>query len=151
MQRTDSRDSANFFPVDKAESVILTAALAQKKIDIGDQPNLRNVFIIGVEIHNFAQVPITPDGDANITAVDFSKGFLTLAYNKKENIQALPLTTLNRPLNDGRILSINRKVIDFPKSFISFPDGIATAGNVFMTFYYRELTQEEEKEVLRGY
>ena len=147
-----SRDSANFFPVDKAEKMVLNfGQIGQKKQTFDDNPNLRNVFIIGCEVHSITDVTTTPDGNAMMPLVDMKKGFLTLVYDKRENVDSLPLLSLNRPLNDGKILSINRKVIDFPKSFVNFSDGGVSVANtnVFLTFYYRELTKEEEKEILR--
>jgi hypothetical protein len=120
-----------------------------QNINIQDYPQLRDVYITGIEIFDINQLTVSPSGK---TVVSDLKG-LTITLMDKFNMEMIyqyPCFDLN-PANVG---GFYRDFKPFPlqltKSFITVLDAVTVAANesVILNIYY--LTEKDLKNEMRN-
>lgn len=124
-------------------SVTLTAGSTQTKIPFPDQPQLRGVFLQGID---FPFITNDIYGKATLNTYDqaLNTSFLTLYFEGKENVRQMPLPELmsNRYANyynqNGTLGFFNQQIV-WPKCYISLGTPYPAAGidlNYTFSIYY---------------
>jgi len=117
--------------------VLIPANATATKFMIPDQPNLRNMKIMGVEAYTIDVTPASPlSGTAVISATDLKKIYLTLQDNAGDQfINLLPLGTLKSIQSEGEFPNIERdfksftgQIVNYPKSFLTMSSALANGG-----------------------
>jgi hypothetical protein len=123
----------------KAETVSLKMTnTTTLKYLFGDIEKLRGVFIRAVEFFKVGSVARSWDDLAVVNDVVFNKAAMTLSIKGTEDISRIPLYCTTRDVNNGTPLLLDWLQVDFPKSFIDFPNATGTVANeaFYCVFYY---------------
>lgn len=101
---------------------------------------MNNKKIVAVETFNATQVSKSPNGESVVSASDAAMGFLTLDVGGNQNIQQLPLQSLNVAVNGGHLREFDNLVINQDKCFVSFstPSELTAGEAVLINFYYTD-------------
>ena len=132
-------------PVIKCDmiSVTLTAGSTQTKIPFPDQPQLRGVFLQGIDFP-YINYDIYGKATLNEDSVALTTSFLTLYFDGKENVRQIPLTELTsntnaRVYNQNGALGFFNQQIVWPKCYITLSAPFPAAGydlNYTFSIYY---------------
>lgn len=123
-------------------SVTLTAGSTQTRIPFPDQPQLREMFLQGIDF------PYITTDYYNQTTVNqdpsyLTTSYLTLYFDGKENVQQMPLPELTSATNarvynqNGTLGFFNQRIV-WPKCFITLAASNPPVSDVVYTFavYY---------------
>jgi hypothetical protein len=114
-------------------------ASTQLRVQFNDIPYLRNNFIDSIEVFTVTDMPLSPSGNAVITAANLKGAFLTLWVTDEvrgagEYIQLLPLSVLhylqnsaNDPFERNPFL-LNNRVISWDKCYITLAAALGNSG-----------------------
>jgi len=124
----------------KSETIELEVA-AQTKF--GDIEILRGRTITAIEFFKVGEVPKTPTQKDVADDTAFQTAFLELRQRGTEiPVSNLPLATMNRPRNDGRMTNFNPTVYDWVNSKVICADPAAVTANANKFFlcvvYYQD-------------
>ena len=120
-------------------SVTLTANSTQTKIPFPDQPQLRDVFLQGIDFPYILN-DYFGNGTVNQNLSYVTTSFLTLFFEGRENVQQIPLAELCSNTQSGIAYNINgslgffnQKII-WPKCFITMSGSNDPVTDVVFTF-----------------
>lgn len=116
---------------------------SQKRIQFDDNPNLRNVLVLGVSVREVSEIPNAPNGQP---LEDPKSAFFTFVQNNTEQVfSQLPVIEAMPKYNNGNKLELKGHYINFPKSYVEFSQAFTpTPGNALvMTFYYAPIKHED--------
>ncbi len=134
-------DPSNIFHVENNELVSLEIrSIAVAKHLFLDQPHLRNKLITAIDFHKKASVAVDINGKALINADAVKDGFLVLHIEGRERV-TLPLSSLIRADNNGRVFPLGLFDVDWSKSYAFFGsvgDLVINEVLLFSIFYEEE-------------
>lgn len=112
-------------------SIVVPAGSTAVTYNWGNQDLLRGKQITSIQAIN-SNVPVSPDGSANLNAAAFAKGFLNLVYAKgtRQDVMQYPLRYLDPQLNFGVIILFNKVVVVPSKCTVQFGNNTSFAALV---------------------
>ena len=87
------------------------------KFTFPDIENLRGKKVKIIDIPSVTELTVTPLGHANVNSTVYSKSFLVLNVGGKEQVNRIPLKSLNPFANNTRLF-FDDLVIDWTRSYI---------------------------------
>ena len=113
------------------------------RLQLPDQPYLRNKRITGIEIVTVADMSVSPTGKTPISGTDLKKSFLTLYLNdpgKPEDvgewIQSVPGALLHRVQNSSndpfvrQMYELDSQVVYWEKCYFTFGSALGNVADV---------------------
>lgn len=118
------------------------------KVQLNDQPYLRNKQIYGIEVINSGDMTLSPTNLTPLTNNQMRTAYLTLYLNDVGNpsnigewIQQVPFTLMHRVQNAAtdpfvrQMFELNGQIIYWEKCFVTFPVAlVATAAPISILF-----------------
>lgn len=97
-----------------------------------------NCTITGIELINPTELSNAPNGDTTLDVSYYNKGVLYIANLKRETIAEIPLTTLIRTNNNGKLKFTNFNDQVWQNCYVEFMDGGFSAPTIPLLFnvYY---------------
>jgi hypothetical protein len=128
------------YPINRSENVEVKIDAVSQRTYFKEIDNLRGKKIKVIDTFPVSAVTIAPSGNALVNATAYKKGYLVLVAKGKESINRIPLAALDPTQNNGRRLLFDDIVIDFPKSYVEFPEttGVVVNESVMFDFYFTE-------------
>jgi len=120
------------------EVVLNAAPSAGQKIKFVDIPQIRDVYTVGIQCFQRAQLTTSPSSLLVVTTI--AGMTVTFAEQSSEDVFLYPCTDLNPALNSGITRMFKQKVLNFPKSYITINDATGLAVNqsvIFNILYYK--------------
>ena len=104
-----------------------------------DVPQLRKVYVQGVEAFDITGLAVSPNGKTIVSAAGSLSVIVTLCVGDKEDIYQIPYYTLVAKNNGGIIREFANKMINLTKSYVQL---VGTAGltaneSCIFNFYYK--------------
>lgn len=118
------------------------------KVQLNDQPYLRNKQIYGIEVINVSDMTLSPTNLTPLTNAQMKTAYLTLYLNDVGNpanvgewIQQVPFTLMHRVQNAAtdpfvrQMFELNGQVIYWEKCYVTFPVAlVATSAPISILF-----------------
>lgn len=118
------------------------------KVQLNDQPYLRNKQIYGIEVINVGDMTLSPTNLTPLTNAQMKTAYLTLYLNDVGNpanvgewIQQVPFTLMHRVQNAAndpfvrQMFELNGQVIYWEKCYVTFPVAlVATSAPISILF-----------------
>jgi hypothetical protein len=97
-----------------------------------------NCTITGIELVSRTELVAAPNGDGTLDDIYYNKGILYIANLKRDTIAELPLTSLIRDLNNGKLKFTNFNDQVWQNCYLEFTDGGFSSPTIPLLFnvYY---------------
>jgi len=118
---------------------LATAVATGNRYNFLDVPQLRNVYVQGVEAFDITGLAVSPNGKTIVSAAGSLSVLVTLCVGDKEDIFQMPYFTLIAKNNGGIIREFYNKQINLTKSYIQLvgTTGLAANESCIFNFYYK--------------
>jgi hypothetical protein len=126
-------------PIKNLENIeLLVDNINKTKFSFSENAILRGQKVKYIDIPQVSEVSVTPTGRAVVNATVYAKAFLVLSVGNKEQINRIPLRSLDPFQSNGVRIALDDLNVDWTKSYIEIGSiaGLVLNEAFFLNIYF---------------